>query len=481
MSSDSCIYSRENGRGQSETLGFILLFAMVLIGAGTVVTFGAAALDSSEESLSADRAEKVMTQMDSEISMVALGRTDSQHIQFDRASGEKFSVDEEAGQVNITTVGDDSTVILPDTTLGAVKFERDDVVIAYQGGGVWRSDGAGSGMVSPPEFNYRDRTLTLPLVTVTGDNSLDRSAVIRKNGPSESYFPNPENQQLSNPLEDEIVQVTVETEFHHGWRNYFETRTEGEVTHEPENQRVTVNLTAAAVVDFEHGAATTGMEPPKSQGSGEIVGSTRTNLTAESASPDIEERINDCEDEEIVCTEVTDDWSENEDVASAGTYYADDNLDIKDDIELDTSDGDIEIVVDGTLTIQSGNDVIISGDNQVRFYVRGDEGEKKDVDIRGSPDTGDDPESLVILVHSEADTVETGGGAEFNGYIYAPNSEFDNDGGTNIEGGIVAEEIDMQTGTLTHVNPSFQLEVGEGVNALTFLHISTNPVAITGN
>jgi hypothetical protein len=164
---------------------------------------------------------------------------------------------------------------------------------------------------------------------------------------------------------------------------------------------------------------------------------------------------------------------------SAGTYYSSTNWDIDNNINFDTSDGDIEMVVDGELDIDG--DISISGDNQVRFYVKGD------VIMDGNPavNTGGDPENLVMLVHSTADKVSDGGTPQFTGYIYAPNSDFEINGNgaysNNVLGGVVANNIDAQTGTIRHVNPDFQLEIGQGVNALTFLHISTNPVTVTGS
>jgi hypothetical protein len=448
---------------------------MVLVTAGIIVSFGAAAVSESEESLSADRAEKVMTQLDSEISMVALGRTNSQEIDFDRVPEEQFTIDEESGVINISTVGQNPDVIMHDTDLGAVKFERGNTVVAYQGGGVWRSDGEGSGMISPPEFNYRDRTLTLPLVTVTGEHSLGGGAVVEKAGPSTSYFPNTaRNSNFSNPLEDEIVRVTIQSEYHHGWARYFETRTEGEVDHFTSNQTVAVNLTAAAVQGFNHAAATTSGSAPTSKNNGEIVGPTRTDITGPSVSPDVDDKITACESGG--CTN-EDDFPDG--TYSDSTYYSDKDLEIKDDPVFDTSDNDIEVVVDGTFDIGGNSDMQITGDGQVRFYVKGD------VNIQGTPDTGGEPERLVILVHSTADSVTFGGNQEFSGYIYAPNSDFEIDGGgnndQNLYGGVVADTIAAGNGAIVHKKPGFQLEIGQGVNALTFLHISTNPVTVTGN
>ena len=58
-----------------------------------------------------------------------------------------------------------------DTALGSVVSESGDSEIAYQSGGVWRRSGDDSRMVSPPEFHYRGRTLTLPVIAVNGDGA----------------------------------------------------------------------------------------------------------------------------------------------------------------------------------------------------------------------------------------------------------------------------------------------------------------------
>jgi len=108
---------------------------------------------------------------------------------------------------------------------------------------------------------------------------------------------------------------------------------------------------------------------------------------------------------------------------------------------------------------------------------------KGDVAMGGTADTNNSPEDIVVLVHSNADSVEFVGSQNFNGYIYAPNSDYDANGvggGSGVVGGVVAETVAVGNSQIEHVNPSFRLEVGQGVNALTFLHISTNPVTISG-
>jgi len=495
--------SDEGRRGQSETVGFVLLFGMVLVTAGIIVSFGAAAVTESEESLSADRAEKVMTQMDSEISMVALGRTNSQEIDFDRVPEEKFTIDEESGQIDITKISkkDGSTEkIMDNVTLGAIKFERGNTVVAYQGGGVWRSDGEGSGMISPPEFNYRDQTLTLPLVTINGDQSLNNGATIEKDGASTEFFP---SDKFSNPLENDVVQVTVESEFHHGWRNYFETRTEGEVRHDPANHRVSVNLTAPAVESFDYGVATTSGKYTLNGNGAEFENQAPGAVSAPSVSPNVESEISDgCGND---CTDVGSTMGGT--TLSDSRYYSDESdVTVETNTVFDTGGDDVEVVIDGDLHFEGSGgpgdlDQEITGGGQVRFYVKGD------VEINGNAavNTGGDSEDLVVLVHSDADTVQDSGTVQFTGFIYAPNSDFSIRGGgkcgnngngngngngnnanpkgctNNVFGGVISETATATGGGYVAYDDDadLTLELGADTNVLTFLHISTNPVTVT--
>lgn len=231
-------------RGQSEVVGVVLVLGLVLLGAVAVVTLGANAIGGTESQLSDDRAEKTLTQFDAKAGLVALGEADSQHVSLPVDADEQYHVDEDAGHMWIEVVNlsdeDDSFEVI-DTTLGAVTYEREDSTVAYQGGGVWRATESGGSMISPPEFHYRNGTLTLPAVTVTGDSSLGSNAVIRKDG-EDRKFPIPGTEMRLNPLDHHRVEVTIQSEYYQGWGHYFVERTDGSVEYDHDEQKVTVTL-----------------------------------------------------------------------------------------------------------------------------------------------------------------------------------------------------------------------------------------------
>ena len=227
-------------RAQTETIGFVLAFGIVIVGAIIVVTLGATTLGDTEDRLTEERAQKTLTQFDSNAALVALGQSDTHRASFAFEGGEQFTLLEDNGWLNVTATNrsTENTREIMNTTLGALVYENGDTRLAYQGGGVWRSDESGGQMVSPPEFHYRGATLTLPTIKLAGDSAPGRTGRIRRTSTTQE-FPNPSSQ---NPLQNSIVRVTVGSEFYRGWGEYFETRTDGEVAYDNENEEVTLTL-----------------------------------------------------------------------------------------------------------------------------------------------------------------------------------------------------------------------------------------------
>lgn len=244
----SCVQPRL--RGQSETLGFILVFAIMIAAVVFILAYGSAAMSGAESELSEDRAEKALTQFDSKAALVALGEAHTQRVGFGNDGGEYFRVNEDAGQMSITVENRSNQEVdeILNLTLGEVVYEQDETRLAYQGGGVWRPDADGESMISPPEFHYRSGTLTLPAISVSGDRELGSEALIAHESES-SVYPTPVGVEGENPLEDHQVDVTVQSDYYRGWGQYFEDRTDGSVDYDHANDEVTVTLVSPVDID----------------------------------------------------------------------------------------------------------------------------------------------------------------------------------------------------------------------------------------
>ncbi|MGM0372183.1 MAG: DUF7289 family protein [Halobacteriota archaeon] len=248
-------------RGQSETIGFALILGFTLISVGAIAAFGGASLDTTQAQVGAQNAEHAMSQFDSRASMVALGRSDTQTVNFGAGQQGTYTVDPEAGSIRVTHTDQETndTTEFYESSLGAVRYTDGDTEIGYQGGGVWRMDG-GSVMLSPPEFHYRKSTLTLPVLKIDGQGSVagNPQGVVRQPNPSEVIFPNESatltssSESWVNPVDGGTVTVTVRSKYYRAWGEYFQTRTTGDVSVDDENETAAVKLVAPGTMgDFD--------------------------------------------------------------------------------------------------------------------------------------------------------------------------------------------------------------------------------------
>jgi hypothetical protein len=238
--------------GQSTTVGVALLLAIAAIGVTAVVALGGSALTDTQDAADIQRTEHAMTLLDSRGAMAALGEAESQEVTLSGNADGSYEVDSDSGWIRVVHhnfTGTQNERIL-NRSLGSVRYTTGDTVIAYEGGGVWRTQDDGTVMVSPPEFHYRDQTLTMPLVRVAGSGGAAGRVTAEVSPVSSSskvvrVFPNEtantvdgtgapyddaDDSSYDNPVENGTVVVTVHSEHYRGWATYFEERTEGNLT-----------------------------------------------------------------------------------------------------------------------------------------------------------------------------------------------------------------------------------------------------------
>lgn len=238
-------------RGQSSIIGVVLIFGLTVVTVTAILVAGSTALSASQDDATNNRAELALTQFDSQAALVALGDSTRQRTTIELGGrGASLAIDESAGWMNVSVQNATPPHTIEDTimnvTMGAVRYQKDGVTIAYQGGGVWRTQSGGSVMVSPPEFHYRttggqEPTVTLPLVVVHGSGSPGEDVMIEKRNTIPKY-PQDGNPDRSNPLEEGEIVITVHSEYYLGWGSFFDERTGAAVTYDHANEIVTITL-----------------------------------------------------------------------------------------------------------------------------------------------------------------------------------------------------------------------------------------------
>jgi hypothetical protein len=337
-------------------------------------------------------------------------------------------------------------------------------------------------MVSPPEFHYRKRTLTLPVINVTGPDRLDDTATVRRLGTASAYPDASEG--FTNPVpEGREVVVAVTSRYYRGWGSYFERRTDGDVTYDHDNRTATVSLTVPIEESFENAVAATGTVTRKNNG--RIEGGVEEGATRPSADGRVEAMIDRCESGG--CTNIT-----STGTFTNGTYYADGDVDFGDSTLFDTSGGNVSIVVDGDISFGGSGgpgteDHAITGGNKTTLYLNGT------LDVGGNAGVNSDGEAsdLLTYVHSSVDTISISGTAQYRGLIYAPGTDLGFDGGGkcgpgkggcegNLVGSVVAQGVDVGNAVVKREGDITLSVVFTGEASITYLHVSESRVAVTG-
>jgi len=471
------VLSPESGgvRGQSETLGFVLLFGIVVFGGVTVISIGSLAVSDTQEQFTTDRAENTLTQLASDGALVALGGADSQELSLPDTDGETYAVDETAGRMTVEYTDDNNSEQIANVTLGEIRYEADDgTVISYQGGGVWRtSENGGSTMVSPPEFNYRAATLTLPIITIGDTGQIGDGTQLKQQSQSPIF---PPGNNITNPLRQGQVNVTVTSQYYQAWGSYFEERTVGGVSYDDANNSVTVQLVVPFEESFNSAVAVTGDGPNAIKINGGPDGPPsdwRTGADYPSVDSTIEQQIDDCSSGS--CDDLTDNT-----IDDSGTYYKNKSYD--GDITVDDPDGNVSIVIDGDLDDSDISIDELSGENTVDIFVRGDFTIGKTINSDG------DATDLSVFVHSDGD-VESNGKTTYNGVLYAPGSTCTLNGSPakDFDTAFVCESITMNGNYKESMQYNKELADNgfpvqtDDISVLRYVHVSEYKIGLSSD
>lgn len=460
-------------RAVSSVLGVVLILGITLTAITTMMVLGTYALTESQGDAQLSQMETAMAQMSSKASLSALGEADEERFDLGGTNEGFVEIDPDAGNLTVEAVNEetgDTTTLYSTESFGAMIYHQGDERVAYQGGGVWRLSGDDVGsMISPPEYHYREETLTFPIIVVSGDDRSDgfgRGTIEHQT--FDSIFP---DASMGNPVEDLNVTVEVQSEYHRGWFEFFESRTTGEVEHDPDNQTVKMELTVPFQEAFETAVAASSDSDVHHQSEVESVDE-GTNFP--SASSDIDDKIDDCESAghpEFNSSQTTYDGGE--------TYCANESLSFDEELEFDTTDGNITVVLPEGLDMKGSNGISINGTNNVKIYSKESIGPGN-----GDINADGEPRQLFIYLHSSVDHFDDdNNNFEMRGVIYAPNTDVTFDGNIDYTGAIIADSFDANSATidvnfdsdLENVDPGIE---GEG-DVIRFLHITENVIEIS--
>ncbi|MFC5136175.1 MULTISPECIES: DUF7289 family protein [Haloferacaceae] len=462
-------------RAQSEVLGTVLLLGITIAAVTVTVATGSAALAAVTDEAQTAGVENGMSQFTSQASLVALGETDAKRFDLGSVDGGDLRLDEDAGHVEVRIEGENGTVARNRSSLGTLVYAGENREIAVQGGGVWTTDGTRGRMVSPPEYHYRDSTLTFPIVQLTGDETApSRGTGVVTNATSEEVFPT-----VSNPLENGTVVVEVQSDYYEGWYDFFSQRAEGEVTKDDANRTATARLVVPGEVELDKplslGSSDTDTDIPLHEDDYELGAS------HPSPSPIIDERIENASTNGQSVEDCFDGGS-----CSSGLYYADGDTALNGDVDFDTTGGNVTIAIDGDFDI-GGNDLQITDgtDNVVKYYVNGSV-DLNNPTIGTEASTVDARRTQFYVNGGIAENTNGMGNAEIDAIIYAPNANVEANGNPTLRGAFVFERLDLGGAAAMEYDDeddslndlTLTITGGPGQNPITYLHVSRNRVKL---
>lgn len=201
---------RDDLRAVTPVVGAVILVGMVLASAALVVTIGGGMVGSLQSEASTEQASASMDAVAS--SLDGSGETVVQ-----APDGGSAYVDSDAGWMRVE-VGNYTI----NETLGTLYYEVDDTTFAYQGGGIFRTDGRQRSTVHrPPPIQYAsldNPTLVMPLINITdGDGPVDGKRV--RTVETEHVFPK-NGEDTFNPVANQTINVTIHSEFYQAWGDY---------------------------------------------------------------------------------------------------------------------------------------------------------------------------------------------------------------------------------------------------------------------
>ncbi|MFB6150719.1 MAG: VWA domain-containing protein [Haloarculaceae archaeon] len=208
------------GRGQSGIIGFTIITALVIVVAMFVVFAGGDVLDALQQERADSEATFVMEDVESQLTTITSS---------DRSTTGHFSmggIDRlnprivRRGYLNVTV--NENGTCGTQIPLSSIRYENgENETVAYQAGGVWVANRNGSAMQTAPDVQFRNGSLDVTVVNITGEVTRDRNAAVY-NATSSTRESARRSQQViaGSCVRPDNVTLRVKSDFYEAWAGY---------------------------------------------------------------------------------------------------------------------------------------------------------------------------------------------------------------------------------------------------------------------
>jgi FlaG/FlaF family flagellin (archaellin) len=205
----------------SDTLGFVLMIAVVILAAGVLYATGFPLIHSKEEATHMQEMEQSFKVLGRNINKVAFGEAPRRSSEIKIYKGAMSTTRESYMRINHTIY-----------TLGTIEYTTERETIAYEGTGVFaRYSTGGMIILHEPHINIAG-TPAIPVIILNGTGSVGGVGVVRV------IVEEADEQEPAVLTRSESTSLEIRSEYYEAWARFF---------NESLNITATVNVTAKTV------------------------------------------------------------------------------------------------------------------------------------------------------------------------------------------------------------------------------------------
>ncbi len=205
-------------RGVSETIGYILVFAIVLTGIAGIVYFGVTMLNDAKDRNNFQNVEQGLTVVQSDMKRVAMEKSPIKASKL-RVDGGTLGVDLTGSYINVSFDGHTYDQFMGDITYNSTA---DMKMLSIENGGLWKTYGgpmADIGVLPPRIFaSEADSAIVINVIRLTGTDTASSGAGTV--GLSMKYVEN--NVYTYEAAVPSDVTITVHTAYPMAWARFMQ-------------------------------------------------------------------------------------------------------------------------------------------------------------------------------------------------------------------------------------------------------------------
>jgi len=234
-------------RGQSETIGFVFVFSLIVLMIGVVYVGGFPVLEDARDAERVNNMERAFEVLDDNINDVTRNGAPSRATEM-KLSGGRLSVAEGTTvDIYVEEAGNESNNATYSATTRPIVYSDGGTTFALSFGAVLRQDGDSAVMLSDPDWLLADDRTVIPfIITAKGEGSTsvggDVTALVVARGRTpgvEGSFA-PENSSAN-------VTVTVSSERADAWNRYMSDQGMNAIDDDPSDGEVTYRFETEAL------------------------------------------------------------------------------------------------------------------------------------------------------------------------------------------------------------------------------------------